>query len=107
MEAHPELSCNLRPSRRAVTPHFCGTNESTTTRDGSSCHPSWEGSSRRAKTAFAAACAQRLLPLFGRYASMAGVTAHAQRLAGILAAAWDVASERAIDVRSMDSEVEV
>jgi hypothetical protein len=61
---------------------------------------------RGAKTAFAAACAQRLLPLFGRYASMAGVTAHAQRLAEILAAAWDVSSGRVIDLRSMDSEVE-
>jgi hypothetical protein len=61
---------------------------------------------RGAKTAFASASAQRLLPLFGRYARVAGVPAHTQRLAGILAAAWDVSSGRVIDVRSMDSEVE-
>jgi hypothetical protein len=61
---------------------------------------------RGAKTAFASACAQRLLPLLERYARVAGVPAHAQRLAGILAAAWDVSSGRVIDVRSMDSEVE-
>jgi hypothetical protein len=61
---------------------------------------------RGAKTAFASACAQRLLPLFERYARVAGVPAHAQRLAGILAAAWDFSSGRVIDVRSMDSEVE-
>jgi hypothetical protein len=61
---------------------------------------------RGAKTAFASTSAQRLLPLFGRYARVAGVPAHTQRLAGILAAAWDVSSGRVIDVRSMDSEVE-
>ena len=61
---------------------------------------------RRAKTAFAAACAQRLLPLFERYARVVGATAHAHRLAEILAAAWDVSSGRVIDVQSIYYEVE-
>ena len=52
---------------------------------------------RGAKTAFAAACAQRLLPLFERYARVDGATAHAHRLAEILAAAWDVSLGRVVD----------
>ena len=59
---------------------------------------------RWAKTAFAAACAQRMFPLFERYAQSAGEPAQAQRLAEILSAAWDVASGLVNDVRLMDSE---
>lgn len=59
---------------------------------------------RWAKTAFAAACAQRLFPLFERYAQSVGDLAQAKRMAEILSAAWDVASGLVIDVRLMGSE---
>jgi uncharacterized protein YjaG (DUF416 family) len=58
---------------------------------------------RWAKTAFAAA-AQRLFPLFERYAQSADDLAQAQRLAEILSAAWDVTSGLVIDLRLMESE---
>jgi uncharacterized protein YjaG (DUF416 family) len=61
---------------------------------------------RWAKTAFAAACAQRLLPLFERYAKCVGASERSQRLAQILSAAWDVASGQVLDVQTMESEAE-
>ena len=54
---------------------------------------------RRAKTAFAAACAQRLFPLFERYVGVVNHPAQSQRLALILAATWDLASGRMDDAR--------
>ena len=60
---------------------------------------------RRAKTAFAAACAQRLFPLFERYAGVVNHPAQSQRLALILAATWDLASGRMDDVLPMEAEV--
>lgn len=58
----------------------------------------------RAKIAFSAACAQRLMPLFARYAEKTGAAAHAQRLAHILLVAWQAASDGPVDVRGLDSE---
>ncbi|WP_411709909.1 DUF416 family protein [Arthrobacter sp. B10-11] len=49
---------------------------------------------RWAKTAFATACAQRLYPLYERYARSAQTTAKARRLAEILSCTWDVTSGR-------------
>ncbi|WP_214965294.1 hypothetical protein [Arthrobacter sp. ISL-48] len=43
---------------------------------------------RSAKTAFTAACAQRLLPLSDRYAQQVGDTPRQQRLAVIVSAVW-------------------
>ncbi|WP_146069018.1 DUF416 family protein [Cryobacterium sp. M23] len=59
---------------------------------------------RRAKTAFAAACAQRLFPLFERYARVVNHPAQSQRLALILAGAWDLASGQADDMQQMEAE---
>ncbi|TDW31098.1 uncharacterized protein DUF416 [Cryobacterium psychrophilum] len=59
---------------------------------------------RRKRTAFAASCAQRLSPLFERYAQAAGVPAAADRLASILAAAWDLTSQPAGEVMAMEAD---
>lgn len=61
---------------------------------------------RHAKTAFAAACAQRLLPLFERYARAEGIEAHGLRLGEILASAWEAASGANVDGRHLGSEAE-
>ncbi|MDQ0077888.1 DUF416 family protein [Arthrobacter oryzae] len=61
---------------------------------------------RWAKTAFAAACAQRLFPHYERYARSADTLAHAQILADILSTAWDVASGRVVIVQPLQSEAE-
>lgn len=61
---------------------------------------------RQAKTAFAAACAQRLLPLFERYARAAGSEAQGRRLQEILSSAWEAASGVTVDVQSLGSEAE-
>lgn len=61
---------------------------------------------RSAKTAFAASCAQRLLPLFERYARSVGAPELAPRLAAIVDAAWDVASGAEADVAARQAEAE-
>ncbi len=47
---------------------------------------------RQAKTAFAAACAQRLLPMFDRYSRSAGRPELGSRLTEIVGAAWEAAT---------------
>lgn len=47
---------------------------------------------RESKTAFAAACAQRLLPLFERYAQTAGRRDDPDRLSAVVSAAWRAAA---------------
>lgn len=47
---------------------------------------------RREKSAFAASCAQRLVPVFERYARSVGNADLGSRLATIVASAWDLAS---------------
>ena len=59
--------------------------------------------SKRAKTAFAAACAESLVPLQRRYWSRTGLGRDAL-LRDILDSAWDVASGGNTDVRSLDAE---
>ena len=61
---------------------------------------------RRSKTAFAASCAQSLLPLFERYAKSAGVPELGARLGAIVAAAWAAASGVEADVRGHQDEAE-
>lgn len=61
---------------------------------------------RRSRTAFAASCAQRLLPLFERYARSVGMPDSGVRLRSIVAAAWDVASGVEADVQAYQAEVE-
>lgn len=58
----------------------------------------------RAKMAFSAACAQRLMPLFTRYAKKTGTDAQAQRLREILSTAWGAASGVPGDVNGLDAE---
>jgi hypothetical protein len=59
---------------------------------------------REAKTAFAVACAQRVLPLFERYAQSAGHPERAERLEAILTAVWGVTSGGPGDIRPLESE---
>lgn len=59
---------------------------------------------KSAKTAFAAACAESLIPLQRRYWSRTGASGDAARLRDILDAAWDVASNGGTDVRLLESE---
>ena len=47
---------------------------------------------RQSKTAFAAACAQRLLPMFDRYSQSAGAPKLGSRLAEIVNYAWEAAA---------------
>ncbi len=47
---------------------------------------------RQAKTAFAAACAERLLPMFERYARLAGEPELGPCLAQIVSSAWEAAA---------------
>jgi len=61
---------------------------------------------RSAKTAFAASCAQRLLPLFERFARSVGTPELAPRLRVIVDAAWDVASGAGADVAARQAEAE-
>lgn len=55
---------------------------------------------RRSKTAFAASCAQRLLPLFERYAVSVGVPELGARLRVAVGAAWEAASGMEGDIRA-------
>ena len=59
---------------------------------------------KRAKTAFAAACAESLAALQNRYWDRTGGSGGAARTRDILDAAWDVASNGNADVSSLDSE---
>lgn len=61
---------------------------------------------RRSRTAFAASCAQRLLPLFERYAQSTGDPGLGARLGNVVAAAWDVASGSGADVSALQAEAE-
>jgi len=61
---------------------------------------------QRSKTAFAASCAQRLLPLFERYARSVGASEMASRLREIVSAAWDVAAGAEADVQAYQAEAE-
>lgn len=62
---------------------------------------------RGAKTAFAAACAQRLLPLSDRYALQEGAgSARLERLNVIVSALWEAAAGKAIDAQQMAKEAE-
>lgn len=61
---------------------------------------------RSAKTAFAAACAQRLVPLSDRYSQQVGDTSREQRLSVIVAAVWQAASGRDIDATRLTAEAE-
>ncbi|WP_146069092.1 hypothetical protein [Cryobacterium sp. M23] len=59
---------------------------------------------RRAKTVFAVSCAQRLFPLFERYAPAVGAPALSERLAEIVAAGWDLAATPMGEVQRMEAE---
>lgn len=62
---------------------------------------------RSAKTAFAAACAQRLVPLFERYSRVIAEPTQGLRLTDILSTVWDAASGRVVDdLRQMENEAE-
>lgn len=61
---------------------------------------------RSSKTAFAASCAQRLVPFFERYAVSVGAPELGSRLSAIVAAAWDVASGVEADVQAYRAEAE-
>ena len=61
---------------------------------------------RSAKTAFAAACAHRLVPLSDRYCQQVGDSLREQRLAVIVSAAWQAASGRDIDATRLKAEAE-
>lgn len=61
---------------------------------------------RSAKTAFAAACAQRLMPLYDRYARQVGDSSLQQRLAVIVSAAWAAASGRYVEASRLEADAE-
>lgn len=63
---------------------------------------------RQSKTAFAASCAQRLLPMFDRYAKAAGTPELSSRLAMIVDSAWEVASGASTrsDLSALQAEAE-
>ena len=61
---------------------------------------------RSSRTAFAASCAQRLLPLFERYAVSVGAPELGARLRVIVGAAWEVASGVEADVQAYQAEAE-
>lgn len=61
---------------------------------------------RSAKTAFAAACAQRLMPLYDRYARQVGDSSLQQRLAVIVSAAWAAASGRDVEASRLEADAE-
>jgi hypothetical protein len=61
---------------------------------------------RRAKTAFAASCAQRLLPFFEPYAHAVGRAEWGERLRTIVDASWDLASGAEFDVHALQAEAE-
>ncbi|NTW40945.1 MAG: DUF416 family protein [Cellulomonadaceae bacterium] len=64
------------------------------------------GLDRRSRTAFAASCAERLLPLFERYARSVGAPELGSRLRAVVAAAWDAASGGEVDVETYQGEAE-
>ncbi len=61
---------------------------------------------RFAKTAFAAACAERMLPLSDRYARQVGDPLREWRLGVIVLSAWQVASGRDVDATGLEAEAE-
>lgn len=61
---------------------------------------------RRSRTAFAASCAERLVPLFERYARSVGAPERGIRLRGLADAAWDAASGVDIDAGAYQAEAE-
>jgi len=61
---------------------------------------------RTAKTAFAAACAQRLVPLSDRYALQVG-DSRLERLGVIVSAAWEAASGRDVEASRLSEEAEL
>lgn len=61
---------------------------------------------RSPKTAFAAACAQRLMPLYDRYARQVGDSSLQQRLAVIVSAAWAAASGRDVEASRLEADAE-
>lgn len=61
---------------------------------------------RRSRTAFAASCAERLVPLFERYARSVGAPELGPRLRGLADAAWDAASGVDIDADAYQAEAE-
>jgi hypothetical protein len=61
---------------------------------------------RLAKTAFAAACAERMVPLSDRYARRVGDSWREQRLAAIVSAAWQAASGNDVDATLLETEAE-
>lgn len=61
---------------------------------------------RSAKTAFAAVCAQRLMPLYDRYARQVGDSSLQQRLAVIVSAAWAAASARDVEASRLEADTE-
>lgn len=61
---------------------------------------------RLAKTAFAVACAERMLPLSDRYARRVGDSRREQRLAAIVLAAWQAASGSDVDATGLEAEAE-
>lgn len=61
---------------------------------------------RHAKTAFAAACAERMLPLSDRCVRQVGDSLREQRLATIVVAAWQAASGNDVDATALEAEAE-
>ncbi|MEV7606079.1 DUF416 family protein [Paenarthrobacter sp. NPDC089322] len=62
---------------------------------------------RSAKTAFAAACAQRLVPLSDRYALQVGDSSRLARLGVIVSATWEAASGRDVEASRLSEEAEL
>ncbi|WP_369401364.1 DUF416 family protein [Demequina soli] len=62
---------------------------------------------RQSRTAFAASCAERLLPLFERYARSVGTPESGSRLRAAIDAAWDAASGLDVNLETYRSEVEL
>jgi hypothetical protein len=62
---------------------------------------------RTAKTAFAAACAQRLVPLSDRYALQVGDSSRLVRLGIIVSATWEAASGRDVEAIRLSEEAEL
>ncbi|UKA56922.1 DUF416 family protein [Arthrobacter sp. FW306-2-2C-D06B] len=61
---------------------------------------------RLAKTAFAAACAERMVPLSNRYARQTGDSLREQRLTAIVSAAWQAAAGGDVDATLLEAEAE-
>lgn len=61
---------------------------------------------RHSKTAFAVSCAQRLVPLYGRYARAVGTHQETLKLSAMVDAVWNVVSGVDVDLRSFQAEAE-